>query len=46
MGLEKIRQSVLVVARAEAARIIDDTKRKNAAVLKSQKEIVFLQVFD
>jgi vacuolar-type H+-ATPase subunit E/Vma4 len=38
MGLEKIRQSVLAKARAEAAGIIDDAKRKNAALLKSQKE--------
>jgi vacuolar-type H+-ATPase subunit E/Vma4 len=39
MGLEKIRQSVLAEARAEAARIINDAKRKNATVLKSQKEV-------
>jgi vacuolar-type H+-ATPase subunit E/Vma4 len=39
MGLEKIRQSVMVVARAEAARIIDGAKGNNATVLKSQKEV-------
>jgi vacuolar-type H+-ATPase subunit E/Vma4 len=39
MGLEKIRQSVLVVARAEAARIIDGAKKKDAAFLKSQEEV-------
>jgi vacuolar-type H+-ATPase subunit E/Vma4 len=39
MGLEKIRQSVLVEARAEAARIIDGAKGNNATVLKSQKEV-------
>jgi len=43
MGLEKIRESVLAEARAEAARIIDDAKRKNAAVLKSQKEVSELE---
>jgi vacuolar-type H+-ATPase subunit E/Vma4 len=43
MGLEKIRQSVLVVARAEAARIIDEAKRKNATVLKSQNQISELE---
>jgi vacuolar-type H+-ATPase subunit E/Vma4 len=39
MGLEKIRQSVLEVARAEAARIIDGAKKKDAAFLKSQEEV-------
>ncbi len=39
MGLEKIRQSVLVEARAEAARIIDGAKGNNATFLKSQKEV-------
>ena len=39
MGLEKIRQSVLAEARAEAARLIDDAKKKNAIFLKSQKEV-------
>ncbi len=38
MGLEKIRQSVLADARAEAARIIDAAKGGNATFLKSQKE--------
>jgi len=38
MGLEKIRDAVLAEARGEAARIIDGAKRKNAALLKSQKE--------
>ncbi len=39
MGLEKIRQSVLVEARVEAARIIDGAKGNNATFLKSQKEV-------
>ena len=39
MGLEKIRQAVLAEARAEAARVIDGAKRKNATFLKSEKEI-------
>jgi vacuolar-type H+-ATPase subunit E/Vma4 len=39
MGVEKIRQSVLAEARAEAARIIDGAKGNNATVLKSQKEV-------
>ena len=39
MGLEKIRQSVLAEARAEATRIIDGAKGNNATVLKSQKEV-------
>jgi len=39
MGLEKIRQSVLVEARAEAARIIDGVKGRNTTFLKSQKEV-------
>ncbi len=38
MGLEKIRQSVLAEARAEAARLIDAANKNNAAFLKSQKE--------
>ncbi len=39
MGLEKIRQSVLAEARAEAARIIECAKGNNAAFLKAQKEV-------
>ncbi len=38
MGFEKIRHAVLTEAGGEAARIIDGARRKNANLLKSQKE--------
>jgi V/A-type H+-transporting ATPase subunit E len=38
MGLEKIRQAVLAEAKAEATRIIDSARKKNADSLKLEKE--------
>jgi vacuolar-type H+-ATPase subunit E/Vma4 len=38
MGLEKIRQSVLSEAKAEATRMIGGVREKNAGFLKAQKE--------
>ncbi len=38
MGLEKIRQSVLSEAKAEATRILDGAREKNDGFLKLQKE--------
>ena len=39
MGLEKIRQAVLLEAKAEATRIIEDARKKNVELLNSQKEL-------